>query len=460
MTELDVDEIQTYILSGLSYLPASLLTLIRFTGDPTSTLQKVSERVSFGLPEKSKGAVTQVAFTAKGLEALGCAHLPVDPLHRPFTEGMTAAARSRALGDIDQNSPSQWRFSDATSHLAIWTFAPTIAHAQAQLKDILGDDTAWSVEHSIATLALPDQREHFGFRDGITSHRLPWPGQGDANGAVTGDFVFGYRDARGQNADGPDLGRVQAHANGTYLVIRQLQQNVHAFWRMWLNAARGDSTLAIWLASKAVGRWPNGMPMNATAPCPMPPASPSLAIDSFDDDPLGHRCPLGAHIRRSNPRDESSHHNNTAQHRIARRGRVYGPAAPSQAFPADLSIEPNELGRCESQERGLLFACLNSDISRQFEFIQQTWLNNPKFRGLHDEIDPITGGGIQSMVTERFTIPARPFRIRVPWASCVKVRGGGYFWMPSRTDLHMLSTLPQNAQSTTRTEHASVREVV
>lgn len=448
MTELNVDEIQTFVLSGLSYLPASLLTLIRFVGDPAPVLRRMTKRVSFGLPDRSRGCVTQAALSAKGLEALGCSHLPVDPLHRPFSEGMTAPARSRALGDIEHNSPSKWHYSDATSHLVLWIFAPTLDHARNQRADILGDDATCSIEHSLSTLALPDQREHFGFRDGITSHRLPWPGQGDANAAAAGDFVFGYRDARGQTAGGPHFGGYEARANGTYLVLRQLEQDVPAFWNMWLDAARGDSTLALWLASKAVGRWPNGMPMKATAPCPMPPVSPSLAIDSFDHDPQGHRCPLGAHIRRSNPRDPRSHDGQRARHRIMRRGRAYGPVAPSAVFPGELTIEANALGRSDTPERGLLFACLNSDIARQFEFIQQTWLNNPKFRGLHEELDPITGGGVSGMTTETFTIPARPFRIRVPWTSCVQIRGGGYYWVPSRTDLKTLSATRHNARYT------------
>jgi hypothetical protein len=33
--------------------------------------------------------------------------------------------------------------------------------------------------------------------------------------------------------------------------------------------------------------------------------------------------------------------------------------------------------------------CLNADIERQFEFIQQTWLRAPSFHGLRSEVDPV-----------------------------------------------------------------------
>ena len=42
----------------------------------------------------------------------------------------------------------------------------------------------------------------------------------------------------------------------------------------------------------------------------------------------------------------------------------------------------------DSAERGLHFICLNANIARQFEFVNHTWLNNPKFGRLYDDADP------------------------------------------------------------------------
>ncbi|WP_458037851.1 hypothetical protein, partial [Klebsiella pneumoniae] len=65
----------------------------------------------------------------------------------------------------------------------------------------------------------------------------------------------------------------------------------------------------------------------------------------------------------------------------------------------------------EGQEEGLQFLALNANIGRQFEFIQHTWLNNAKFGGLYDDVDPIIGPRSPHSV---FTMPAEPIRTRLP----------------------------------------------
>jgi hypothetical protein len=106
----------------------------------------------------------------------------------------------------------------------------------------------------------------------------------------------------------------------------------------------------------------------------------------FDRDRHGHGCPLGSHVRRGNPRDGLAPTPNDKQtlldaannHRILRRGRKYGPT----------SQHPR---KDDGKDRGLLFICLNTDITRQFEFVQQTWMLNPNFAFLYDEVDPLLG---------------------------------------------------------------------
>jgi len=125
------------------------------------------------------------------------------------------------------------------------------------------------------------------------------------------------------------------------------------------------------------------------------------------------------------------------RHRILRRGRSYGP--PLAAFEPDRA----------KAERGLFFVCVNSNIRRQFEFVQQTWLNNPKFDGLYGDEDPVagdpdpvagdakqrTGGGT-------LTIPATPERRQFTgFPRFVTVRGGEYFFLPSVRALKTLGRL-------------------
>ncbi len=108
------------------------------------------------------------------------------------------------------------------------------------------------------------------------------------------------------------------------------------------------------------------------------------------------------------------------RHRILRRGRPYGPP------PGDRMID-------DGIPRGLVFACLNSDIERQFEFVQHTWIGNPMFDGLYEEADPLIGPA------GRFTIPDTPIRQCANLARFVTMQGGGYFFLPSLRALDYLA---------------------
>ena len=147
------------------------------------------------------------------------------------------------------------------------------------------------------------------------------------------------------------------------------------------------------------------------------------------EDRLGMSCPYGSHIRRSNPRDSFAPHDQNQldivnRHRILRRGRFY--ARPD--------------GKSDA---GLLFMCLNADIERQFEFIQQTWCMAGQFMGLENEVDPILGrGGKMGRVT--IPTPSGPiFLSGTPDA--VTVIGGEYFFLPSRSALTFLGHQAQSS---------------
>ena len=169
--------------------------------------------------------------------------------------------------------------------------------------------------------------------------------------------------------------------NGSYLVFRQLSQDVGGFWRFADGATRradgsSDPDARLRLAAKMVGRWPSGAPLALAPDADDPSLAEANDFAYHANDPRGARCPVGSHIRRSNPRDsldpnpgsEGSFEINR-RHRILRRGREYGPALPLERALA----EP------DSAERGLHFICLNANLARQFEFVHHTWLNNRKF---------------------------------------------------------------------------------
>jgi Dyp-type peroxidase family len=315
----------------------------------------------------------------------------------------------------------------------------------------------------VGTLDTPelDPFEHFGFRDGISqpvieglSRTGPW-----ADTLRAGEFILGYpneyglltprplvspsQDPRGILPSHPtgnnarDLGR-----NGSYLVLRQLRQYVHRFWRYvdavtMREGGSDDPSARTTLAAKMVGRWPGGASL-ALAPDA---DDPHLAVENdfgyHRPDPHGNRCPIGSHVRRANPRDsldpEPGSRNSIAvnkHHRILRRGRVYGPRIDVQAALA---------GDDDSEaERGLHFICLNANIARQFEFIQHSWIDDPRFNGLYEDPDPLIGATTQK--ERAFTIQADPLRTRLHGVpDFTSVRGGGYFFLPGLRAIRYLA---------------------
>lgn len=437
MSAVQSDQVQTLVLSGMGKLKGSCLALLTIESAEAakSELAYLTKQYDpFGFRNPKDAYVAQVAFSAGALRSLGIDTRESQGFDRAFCEGMTSGFRSRTLGDTEASAPSAWGWSDDGPAVALWVFAATGKDAEEELQRFLErSPRAFKNEYMLTTDRLPGTREHFGFRDGISNPVVPRAGQEDADLVGTGDFLFGYKDATGTRVEGPKIGDVNFGRHGSYLVLRQISQNVTEFWGQWLRAADGDEEKAIWLAAKAVGRWPNGMPLQSSDPCSMPDLVDSEVKPlDFSGDSKGLKCPFGSHIRRSSPREDTPE-GELSPHRILRRGRVYGPVCDESVYPKGIDLEPNHLGRDSAKDRGIIFACLNTDIVRQFEFVQQTWINNPKFRGLHSEVDPIAGSQATGMGAPDFTVPAKPFRYRVSDVKPhVTTRGGGYFFLPGK----------------------------
>jgi Dyp-type peroxidase family len=309
-----------------------------------------------------------------------------------------------------------------------------------------------------------DGKEHFGFADGISqptieglSSRKDTP----PNTIRAGEFILGYANEYGQYTDRPLLdrrmdptgilpndtqgtGKADLGRNGTYLVFRHLAQDVRGFWRFLDAATRApdgtsDAERRLWLASHMVGRGPSGAPVTLSPDADNPLLAGANDFTYQYADEFGFSCPVGAHVRRSHPRDSLDPAPGTARsvaldkrHRLLRRGREYGPPlAPESLYADALSDDP---------ERGLFFICLGASIGRQFEFVQHSWVNNPKFDELYDEPDPVVG--YHPAGANNFSIPAEPVRLRyndIP--QFVTTRGGAYFFLPGLRALRFLASL-------------------
>jgi deferrochelatase/peroxidase EfeB len=96
------------------------------------------------------------------------------------------------------------------------------------------------------------------------------------------------------------------------------------------------------------------------------------------------------------------------------------------------------------EKRGLHFLCLNANIGRQFEFVQNAWLMSTKFDGLSGESDPLLGNRTRigdGLPTDNFTIP-REGGVRRCIAGLpqfITVRGGEYFFLPGIRALRYFS---------------------
>jgi Dyp-type peroxidase family len=444
----NIDDIQALVFSGHGRFPESLamgFAVAEPKAAKASALELVRSEISFGLSRGQRRKAAQLLLSSSGIAALGGA-AELAGLDVAFQEGMVAPQRSRALGDAGKNDPSGWYWGDRGVHLVLLVYGPDNASVESTAGNIRAALSAgWRTVFEMPICSPKDRREPFGFRDGITAPRIDL---GDRNlnepGVdilAPGEILIGELEAAGTLTTAPPIG-----IGGSYVVIRRIRQDVEAFWKFWASRSKNEDE-AIWLAAKAVGRWPNGMPVRAGAPGQQPPANEKeiMLPMSFTADPVGTGCPYGAHIRRANPRDTLETDPQVslsvvAQHRIIRRGRMYGAQAPATAYPDGFAVPELGAGDADApEERGLLFMCLCSDLTRQFEFIQQTWLNNPQFADRHDESDPVSAGVRLVEDSRRYSIPGNPVRLRVhdlpQWST---VRAGGYFLMPGRSALQRL----------------------
>jgi deferrochelatase/peroxidase EfeB len=326
---------------------------------------------------------------------------------------------------------------------------------------------------------LPSPKEHFGYTDAIgdpvfegeypgRDERAAAQGNGAFDGAgkwrplATGEFLLGYPD-EAQEIAGAAM-PLSFSRNGTFMAYRKLHQNVDAF-RKFIDATAADLA-KVWglpvadagevLVAKMAGRWSDGVPL-ARAPtvaewnkfnAKYPGLDPrkdrrsyeerELALRDFmyKDDPQGLRCPLTSHMRRVNTRDmlaptgtEGSVLNN--RRRILRRGLPYGDSSP---------------GVSDDAEHGIIMLVVCASLFRQYEFVQQQWINYGLDSSAGNDTDPLVGnhatGGAQGPKA-KFVIASDPKTGRPPFIAnglpqFVETRGGEYFFVPSMTALRMI----------------------
>ena len=386
-----------------------------------------------------------VAFTFAGLGALGVAPRVIESFSTEFKQG--TADRAELLGDVGPSDPTRWQpgLGTGAAHVLVTLNAldeTALGAAVADLRAGMEAAGSLSIVHQQDTRVLGTAREHFGFADGfsqpvvegVNEKRVRGGGvpleDGSWRPLALGEFILGHGDEetrvdpqrRLPTAPAGPLGR-----NGTYMVWRKLHQDVALFRRTLRDAAagyaQGDEDA---LAAKIVGRWRNGPPLVVSPSGERPGFDPKVPSGNdfayAHDDPYGRRCPLGAHIRRSNPRDTLGFAGKLSfRHRMIRRGMPYGDVLPEGVLEDD------------EQERGLVFVCFNASISRQFESVQRQWLNDGNVFHLGRDTDFLLGAAAEAM--GKMTVQGDPPFVFSPQAPFVITRGGEYLFVPGITGL-------------------------
>ena len=452
-TQIDLRDLQGNILRayGNDYDHTSY-AFVKLTCPPEQArvwFAGLLDHVTTAEPWKEGKPLTtlNVAVTASGLAALGVSQKVIDSFSWTFRQ--TTRQRAVDLGDVGVSAPENWEKGLGTGdvHVLLTINAQeaddhrrALGLMRAAMKEAGGVEIIFHQETSL----LKGAREHFGYADGFAQPAVEGANDAKAPGGgvpekdnrwralAPGEFVLGYPDEDSREdpkrklppAPSGPLGK-----SGTYMVWRKLEQDVVLWRKVLADAAKlyhgGDADK---LAAKVVGRWPDGTPLVTHPDKPDPnfdPAARGANDFRYSADLDGRRCPLGAHIRRSNPRDALGFEGAlTFRHRMIRRGMPYGEPLPDGSAGDD-------------NERGLVFVSFQASIARQFEAVQMQWLNDGNIFGLgHDKDfllgDPAGGEG-------KMTIHGDPPFFLAPQAPFVKTKGSEYLFVPGISALAALA---------------------
>ena len=371
-----------------------------------------------------------------------------------FTAG--AAARAKLVGDTGPSAPEHWvgPFGKGSDHLLVTLHAMSpeaMASYSDRLAALFAEGGAFKEIYRADGMALmemkdgkavPTAKVHFGYTDGMSMTTI----RGGPE-RYTPDhqqpcepWLFVLQD-EAENYFVPEPRELGL--NGSFAVFKIAMTDVVGFENfLQSNKDKIDPEL---LAAKMCGRWRNGVPL-ALSPDTKSPAGeiPAEQLNNFEyvnadgsGDPKGLRCPVGAHMRRINPRGQpvtgQGHpggSNNT--HRLIRRGLPYGPAYdPKQPY--------------DGIERGLLGYFINSNIENQYEFVLGEWMNKSEFAGAvrlpPKSRDPMVG--MQDPTESIFVIPqANGPAIKITgFSSFVTTRAAAYCFLPSVTAIRFISEL-------------------
>ena len=474
-TDLDFCDIQGNILRGSrkNYVRHLVLTVDksaaarRWLSDAIDGDDSITPQITTGAPWNGVKPSTcvNIGITHAGLAALGVPQASLDSFPHEFVAGM--AARNVMIGDTGPSDPSkwkaEWRHVDRV-HLVISVYGDKAKYCASAADRILSARGAFHVLAKLDGAGFEGDKVHFGYRDSISQPQFrgvhgPDTRRDDQPYAELGAMLLGHRTPIENLYWEVPQPNVLGH-NGSFNAFRVLEQQVEEFEDFLTDCA--DELLAKpvgekllppgsekdWdppmtrkeamremVAAKMLGRWRNGVPLELSPMTPSP--KDSIPDDKLNDfayskDPDGQKCPIGSHLRRSNPRDAKTVQRNTNHaRRIIRRGIPYGPQYnPKKPVKA---------------ERGLLGSFMCASLTGQFEALLYDWTNlglqDPRITGSND---PILGNNDPLYSRMSFPVGDEVVTFR-GFPHFVHTRGGAYLFQPSISAIRHLASLSGGA---------------
>ena len=221
-----------------------MLRLSDVPGQTRAWLAEIELAIGYG-ERKPDGPTLVLGLSASGLRKLGLDEQALSTFPTAFQHGMAAPWRARALGDVGINAPEGWCWGGPGKE------ADAILNLYALSDDILQQQTAQrkaqllrfgiEVIYEILLDEMPPKNtpigEPFGFADGVSQPIVrgarKWViARNRIHVVEPGEMILGYSDNRGHIPPSPSAaGDFDLGYNGTYLVVRQLEQDTTAIAR-------------------------------------------------------------------------------------------------------------------------------------------------------------------------------------------------------------------------------------
>ena len=367
--------------------------------------------------------------------------------------------------------------------------------AAALIKNRDGRDEISAEEHFGFRDGIGDPVFEGQFTKTVEQTRVKGRGKIMPNGSwaplETGEFLLGHPD---ESQELPvDFLPPEISRNGTFMAYRKLHENVAGFETYIATTAKvfarvmgmDEAEAAETLKAKMIGRWSDGTPLvKADTEARRKQFREAyerdlkLAKDGYQaamlakdeekaaiygaqiseikqretdfkyaDDFGGIKCPYASHLRRGNARDMLDPQvalgpdasgkvpqagNGSAlnkRRRILRRGLPYGSAKKGAKKSDD--------------DQGIIFMAVCASLFRQFEFLQQQWMQYGLDFQAGNDTCPVIGHRDENFPT-KFVIPSDPQGDKPPFICSdipplVTTKGGEYFFIPGMTALRMIA---------------------